>query len=425
MNRAIEQLLWNGRAQFKTQTFGLGSQFVLPIGEQNTGIITKIVYSPFSFQPGTDGEFITAPVQEIIISDGRRSIRKAIKNFESGIIKGDSKYISQGQNVLSQLYYPFFADAPIFINLNGNNIAFQLGAPFNQLVRDDIAPGLANILNIAKLNGDALPSLDQQYWLNQLYLTVSPLIAANRIFLFVNGLHDSGSVDFGLYDWAQPGLKYALNPGGSQTILYGINQGTGAGGGTGNLGFNGFAVPATNPGWIAYRAARFPRGGFIHGNNTGIQIPEIGTNRNGAFAGEVARGWNQTLGTQLDMNRPISRNRCKTFAWQQMALLPEIDYYSDGAFLDQVIQPPNQNISANEVFLIFGRQGQTPGAVNGVQFLHSGLSAPEILAINNAVKNYCANLANPAPVPTTPTGIIQSFLTVYYIEINGNVLNTL
>jgi hypothetical protein len=425
MNRAIEQLLWNGRAQFKTQTFGLGTQFVLPIGEQNTGIITKIVYSPFSFQPGTGGEFITAPVQEIILSDGRRAIRKAIKNFESGLIKGDSKYISQGQSVLSQLYYPFFADAPIFINLNGNNIAFQLAAPFNQLVRDDIAPGLENILNIAKANGDALPSLDQQYWLNQLYITVAPFIAANRIFLFVNGKHDAGAVDFSLYDWAQPGLKYALNPSGSQSVFYSINTGTGGGGGSGNFGFNGFTVPANNPGWLAYKAARFPRGGFIHGNSNGTQNLEFGTNRNGAFCGGQLRGWNQTLGTQGGMNRPTTQNNCKTFAWQQNTITTEIDYYTDGAFLDTATQPANENIPVNESLIIFGRQGQQVSANNGVQFLHSGLTPGEILAINNAVKSYCANLASPAPVPTTPTGIIQAFLTVYYIEINGNVLNTL
>lgn len=419
----LENLIWNGRAQKKTQTFGFGSQFILPIGENNTGIITKLVFSPFSFQPGTDGDFITAPLQEIILSDGRRSISKAIKNFESGVIKSDTNFISQGQSIATGLYFPFFADAPLYINLNQNNIAVQLGSPFNQIIREDINPGFKIILQAAINNGDSIPSIEQQYWLNLLYEVVKPYFDANRIYIFVNGRHDSGSINFSLYDWANPGTKYQFA--GSPSTFYQINRGSNSGGSTGNFGFNGVAVPANNPRWQQYRAAYFPRGLFISGNSiNGIQI---GTNRNGAFAEEFLRGWNQTLGTLSDMNRDNPNpGNCQTLNFQQREAPPIVNYYSDGVFVDNVTQPPNQPIPVNEQFLLFGRQGQNENApTNAVQFLHNGLSNADNLEISNAVKSFCANLGNPAPRPSVPTGIIQAFITVHYYEIQGNVLSHL
>ncbi len=141
----LEELIWEGKAEFKTQSFGLAQQFILTIQPKTFVIITGFAFSPRAYPKNkiNQPEDPSYLLQQIILSDVRKSSVFVYKPFMTTVAdQQDDIFFSEVIQELN-LYLVFDSDISIFIfNTTLQNIVVNSDTlPTAGLLRPNITAG--------------------------------------------------------------------------------------------------------------------------------------------------------------------------------------------------------------------------------------------------------------------------------------------
>ena len=204
ISQKIEELIWQGKARFKTQTGGIGQQFFIDLPKQSHGIITGLHVSPLTFDEQNQDQLFNALLETIWISDQKKANPIQIKPFFKRVTKQSSE-LQTTKPVFIPLYIPFEEQASLYFqDYQGAVQLKSVGVANNQTIRDGLEPAVEAWLQEEINAGGNIPSLNQQYWINELYLELQTLgVLGNTQGILIFG-NDSGNERIGLRNLLQP-----------------------------------------------------------------------------------------------------------------------------------------------------------------------------------------------------------------------------
>lgn len=157
----IEKLIWEGKASFKSQTFGFGEQFIIDVEARTFIIITGFTFSPRAFSLNSPSqsadEFFL--LQQLIFSSGQKSNSFIYKPFFN-IISKSTDTLSFAEIIQEKdIYMIYDSDVSIFMFITDINATATVSDALatSTLMRPNItAGGTAAITNVT----DVLPGVN-------------------------------------------------------------------------------------------------------------------------------------------------------------------------------------------------------------------------------------------------------------------------
>lgn len=141
----LEQLIWEGKAEYKTQTFGFGEQFVKNINPKTFIIVLGFDFSPRCFavndaEPDNDRRFL---LQQLILSNEKKSNAFIWKPYFNTIAKQTNNLFFSELIQSQDLYLVFEEQLSIYTFMtNLQNLVFTSDAlPTANLLRPNITGG--------------------------------------------------------------------------------------------------------------------------------------------------------------------------------------------------------------------------------------------------------------------------------------------